>query len=125
MAVQAVVLAYGGVVHVIQLVTGGWPPYPWWPIWLAVYFTSLTLLDPLAAALLVARRAIGLYLAAFILVTDAAANWYATYCLPGGTAVARIAQAVISVLALVSLLLVRYARPWMSRPRQEEPSRKT
>ncbi|MEV8514886.1 hypothetical protein [Dactylosporangium sp. NPDC051484] len=109
----------------IQLVTGGWPPYPWAPIWLAIYFTSLTLLDPLAAALLLARRAIGLYLAALVLVTDAAANWYATYCLPGATAVARIAQAVISVLALASLLTVRYARSWMSRPRQGEPSRCT
>ena len=49
----AAVLAYGGVVHVVQLATGGWPPYAWAPPWLAAYFTALTLLDPLAAALLV------------------------------------------------------------------------
>jgi hypothetical protein len=26
-AVQVAVLGYGGVVHVVQLATGGWPPY--------------------------------------------------------------------------------------------------
>ena len=51
-AVLVAVLGYGGVVHVVQLAIGGWPPYRWAPIWLASYFTSLTLLDPLAALLL-------------------------------------------------------------------------
>ena len=73
-AVQVAVLSYGGVVHVVQLTTGGWPPYRWAPIRLATYFTSLTLLDPLAALLLWARRVIGLYLGVLVLATDAAAN---------------------------------------------------
>jgi hypothetical protein len=34
-AAEALVLAYGGVVHVVQL-GDGWPPYPWAPAWLAV-----------------------------------------------------------------------------------------
>jgi hypothetical protein len=89
-AVLVAVLAYGGVVHVVQLAIGGWPPYRWAPIWLASYFTSLILLDPLAALLLWARRAIGLYLAILILATDAAANGYAVYSLPGATATAEL-----------------------------------
>lgn len=109
---EALVLAYGGVVHLSQL-AGGWPPYPWAPGWLAAYFTSLTLLDPIAALLLLARRTAGLYLAAFVMVTDAAANWYASYCLPQGTVTTRIAQAVISGLALASLLIAYRARSWM------------
>lgn len=113
--VQAGVLAYGGVVHVIQIVSGGWPPHPWAPAWLAVYFTSLTALDVLAASLLLARRSVGLYLAVVIFVTDAAANWYATYRLLEPTAVARTAQAAISVLAVASVITARYARPWMRR----------
>lgn len=79
---QAAVLTYGAVVHVVQLL-GGWPPYPWAPGWLAAYFVALTVLDPLAAALLVARRAAGLY------------------------------QAAISVVAVASVVTARLARPWM------------
>jgi hypothetical protein len=111
--VLVAVLCYGGVVHVVQLAVGGWPPYRWAPVWLASYFTSLTLLDPLAALLLWARRAIGLYLAILILATDAAANGYAAYNLPGATATARVAQALVSVLALASLIMAPRVRRWM------------
>ena len=119
--VQAAVLAYGGVVHVVQLATGGWPPYRWAPAWLAVYFTALTLLDPLAAGLLLARRTIGLYLGSLVLVTDAAANWYANYRLPGATNATRVGQAVISVLALGSLFTLWRARRWTSPPISDRP----
>jgi hypothetical protein len=116
---EALVLAYGAVVHLVEL-AGGWPPYPWAPTWLTVYFTSLTVLDPLAALLLLARRSTGLYLAAFIFMTDASANWYASYCLPQGTVASRVAQAVICGLALGSLLIARQARPWMRQHRSKE-----
>jgi len=29
---------YGTVVHMVQLATGGWDPYPLLPRWLAAYF---------------------------------------------------------------------------------------
>lgn len=112
-AAEAVVLGYGGVVHVIQLVAGGFRPYLWAPAWLAIYFTSLTLADPLAAVLLWTRRASGLYLGGAILVTDALANGYATYALPGGGATARISQAVISLMAIAALASAPRVRPWL------------
>jgi hypothetical protein len=59
---------YGGIVHLVQVAVGGWPPYRWAPAWLAIYFTSLTVFDPLAAWLLVQRLVIGLYLTACVLV---------------------------------------------------------
>lgn len=111
---QALVLAYGGVVHAVQL-AGGWPPYPWVPGWLAAYFVSLTVLDPVAAWLLLERRRVGLYLAAFILVTDALANGYASYYLPMGAPASRVAQAVITGLAVGSLVVAYQARPRMRR----------
>ncbi|MEW2330728.1 hypothetical protein AB0880_23300 [Micromonospora chersina] len=116
--VEVAVLSYGGVVHLVQLATGGWPPYRWAPTWLAIYFTSLTLLDPLAASLLWARRTIGLYLGILILVTDAAANGYAVYGLSGATATARISQAIISLLALAAVTTAPRVRPWMQRVSQ-------
>src|SRR5215217_3105263 len=82
---QIVVLLYGGLVHLIQITVGGWPPYRWAPAWLAVYFTVLTVFDPLAAWLLIRRQVTGLYLAAVVLLSDAAANAYATYWLPRST----------------------------------------
>jgi hypothetical protein len=109
---EAFILAYGGVVHVIQL-TDGWPPYPWAPMWLAVYFVSLTALDPLAAWLLFCRRRAGLYFGALVLLTNALANGYASYCLPVGTTASRVGQALISCSALGSLLVAVQTRPWM------------
>jgi hypothetical protein len=79
-AAEAAALGYGTVVHVVQLVMGGCRPYPWAPTWLAAFFASLTVLDPVAAALLWRRRTAGPYLAAFVFVTDAAANGYADSC---------------------------------------------
>lgn len=113
---EALLLAYGGGVHLLQL-TAGWPPYPWAPAWLAAYFISLNVLDPLAAFMLLIPRSMGLYLAAFILITDAGANWYAGYCLSQGTMTARIAAAVICCLALGSLAIAHQARPWMRQHR--------
>jgi hypothetical protein len=112
---QVAVLAYGGVVHVVQLATGGWPPYPWAPAWLALYFVALTVLDFLAAALLWARRTSGLYLSILILVTDAAANGYAVYGLPGAAEIARYSQAIISLLALAAVITAPRVRRWMKR----------
>jgi hypothetical protein len=112
---EAFVLAYGGAVHLLQL-TAGWPPYPWAPAWLGAYFTSLSVLDPFAAFMLLIRRSMGLYLAAIILFTDAGANWYASYYLPQGTTTSKVAAAVICCLALGSLVIAHQARPWMRQP---------
>ena len=106
-------LSYGAVVHVVQFVAGGLAPYPWAPPWLAVYFTSLTVLDPLAAALLWARRRTGLYVACAVLVTDSAANGYAVSVLGGAGFPNRLGQAVVTLLALTILLTVRRVSPWL------------
>ncbi|MET8529595.1 hypothetical protein [Micromonospora sp. NPDC005172] len=107
------VFAYGGVVHVLQLLVPGLRPQLALPGWLAVYFASLTLWDPLAALLLAARRPAGLALGCVVLVTDAAANGYANYVLDptGGVTPGRIRQAVITALAVA---LVAFT-PWLAR----------
>lgn len=111
---QALVLGYGGVVHVAQVVGGGWPPYAWAPGWLAGYFTLLTVVDFFVAGLLVGRRVAGLWLAVLVFATDAAANWYATYRLVDGGMVARVAQGVISLLAVGSVVVAWRAWPWVA-----------
>jgi hypothetical protein len=112
-AIEVAALGYGGLVHVVQLATGGWPPYGWAPAWLAAYFVSLTVFDPLAAWLLWAGRPAGLYLSAAVLATDAAANGYAGYGLSSATTADRVTQAVITALAVTALVMLPRVRRWM------------
>ena len=97
-----IVLAYGTAVHVVQLVASGFNPYPDLPDWLRVYFTALTVLDPLAAVLLARRRRSGLVLAVVVLDPDAAANSFANYVLDHavGLTADRIGHTVITMLAI-------------------------
>lgn len=113
--IAAGVFGYGAVVHVVHLVLGGWNPYPSLPVWLAVYFISLTLLDPIAAVLLLFRRRAGLVLGCAVLVTDAVANGYANYVIDAasGLTAGRVGQAVISVLAVALVTTAPRLWPWL------------
>ena len=124
----AAVFGYGAVVHVAQLVLGGADPYPSVPGWLAGYFVSLTLLDPIAAALLLLRRRAGLVLGCAVLLTDAAANGYANYVVDAasGLTAGRVGQAVITVLAVAALAAAPRLWPWLrpvAAPRQRSTDR--
>lgn len=111
----AAVFGYGTVVHLVHLVLGGLDPYPSVPGWLATYFVSLTMLDPVAAVLLLLRRRVGLLLGCAVLITDAAANGYANYVIDSSTGLTagRIGQAVITVLAVALLAAAPYLWPWL------------
>ena len=115
MFLASAVFSYGTVVHVVQLLVGGWDPYPSVPTWLAVYFVSLPALDPAAAVLLLRRRRAGLLLGCGVLVTDAAANGYANYVIDAsaGLTVGRVGHAVISVLALALVVAAPRMEPWL------------
>lgn len=99
-----IVLAYGTAVHVVQQVATGFDPYPGLPGWLRSYFTSLTVLDPLAAVLLARRHRVGVVLAVALLVSDAAANGVANYVLDpaAGVTAGRLGHAVITMLAVAA-----------------------
>ena len=109
-AALTLLLLFGTAVHVVQLVVAGGQPYPGLPRWLSIYFVSLTVLDPLAAFLLLLRRRTGVVLAVVVLITDAIANGLANYVFDetAGVTVGRIGQAVITLLALGSLVVVPF-----------------
>jgi hypothetical protein len=117
----ACVLAYGGIVHLGDLLgirPGG--PRQSTPGWLMLYFTSLTVFDPLAALLLALRRIEGLLLGCAVFGSDAAANGYANYVLdtaPGITP-GRIGQAVLTALAVALIATAPRVAPWLHRPRR-------
>lgn len=100
-----VVLAYGSVVHLVQLVGSGFVPYPDLPGWLRTYFVALTVFDAGAAVLLARRTRTGVALAVAVLGTDAAANGWANYALDhsGGVTVGRVGQTVVTVLAIAAV----------------------
>ena len=100
-----VVLAYGAVVHAVHLVVAGGLPYPDLPGWLRAYFVSLTVLDPLAAGLLLLRRRSGVVLAVVVLGSDAVANGWVNHVLDpaSGVTAGRVGHGVITLLALALL----------------------
>jgi hypothetical protein len=66
--------AVATICHVFDIVWGGWLPYTKYTFGLNAFWTSLTLLDPLAIVLLVKRRRVGLVLALLIISVDVAVN---------------------------------------------------
>ncbi len=98
-------LAYGTVVHVVQLLAGDGRPYPDVPAWLGAFFVSLTVLDPLAAVLLARRHRSGVALTVAVSVADAIANAAANYAFDGsaGVTLGRVGQVVITCVAVAAV----------------------
>lgn len=71
--------AIGTTTHVLVVLDRGWLVNASAPTWMNVYWTALTLLDPLAAVLLLRSRRAGLVLALAIMLSDVAINTYASH----------------------------------------------
>jgi len=97
---------YGFLIHIGQIARDDYRAYP---TLLAVFFTSLVVLDPLSAWALHRHGRAGAWLGAGVLAADAVANGYANYVLDPSTAVTtgRIATVVVAVLAVGLVLLGR------------------
>ena len=67
--------------HVIDIWRGGLLPYKYAPLAFNIYWTSLTLLDPITIILLYCLPYHGMIVAVLIMVSDIAVNLYATYAL--------------------------------------------
>lgn len=111
-SVVVVVLLYGTGVHVVQLAVGGADPYPAVPTWLAAFYVSLVVLDPLAAVLLLRRSRVGIVLAVAVLATNAVGNGYANFILDHGAGFSVGRAAVVVVAGLAVALLVSVRRVW-------------
>ncbi len=69
----------GTTTHIVTMVEYGWHTYSLEPVWLEHYWSSLTILDPLAIILLWTRIRAGLVLALAIMISDVLINSYALY----------------------------------------------
>ncbi|MBA4045744.1 MAG: hypothetical protein C0471_15205 [Erythrobacter sp.] len=105
LAVYIACFAIGTITHVRDFWVLGLRPYEGAPILLEAFWSSLVVLDPAAAALLLSgKRRAGLSLAAIIMVCDVAANSYAFFVLGiEGFAVALPLQAAFLGFVLGSI----------------------
>ena len=66
----------GTTTHTLDLITLGWLPYDFRPLPWNIYWTSLTVLDPLAAGLIWVRERWGVVLGAAIMASNIVVNGY-------------------------------------------------
>lgn len=71
--------AIGTITYTLLLINIGWVVFGAAPVWMNGYWALLTGLDPIAAALLLYRRPIGLAVGAVIILSDVGINSYALY----------------------------------------------
>jgi hypothetical protein len=109
-ALYALCFLWGTHNHVVDLRRGGFLPYTYAPLPFNIYWTSLTLLDPLAALLLFVLPYHGMVLAVAIMVSDIAVNLYAAYVLFPGTMMPD--RALLSQMAFALFLFVTVPFAW-------------
>lgn len=69
----------GTITHSLDLFHGGWLPYDFRPLPWNIYWTSLTFLDPLAAALIWVRERWGVVLGTAIMASNVLVNGYTAF----------------------------------------------
>jgi len=73
-AVYIIGFAYGTRNHIVDICSDGLLGYTYVPLPINIYWTSLTVLDPLAIILLIFAPFSGMVLSVFIMATDIAVN---------------------------------------------------
>lgn len=104
-AIQLVWIAgflIGTTTHVLDLVAGGVDTYGDAPPALRVFWISLTLLDPLAALLLLLKRPTGIALGLTIILSDIAVNWTVFLTISGISLFGVVTQSVFAVFLLAT-----------------------
>ncbi|MEV4877220.1 hypothetical protein [Streptomyces cyaneofuscatus] len=114
--IAAVLILVGCVAHLTDLVRHGLRPYAWAPTWLNLYWTALTVLDPLAALLLLGGMRRGLDLVCAVLLTDLVANWYAVYGIQHGDLATEPGLQRLTAFALLVLAAAPLLRRHLPRP---------
>lgn len=69
----------GTTTHSLDLFHGGWLPYDFMPMGFNIYWTSLTLFDPLAALLIWVRERWGIVLGMAIMASNVTVNGYTAF----------------------------------------------
>ena len=98
-------MAIGTCTHIAGLIKHGWNFGGVIPLVSAIYWNSLTIIDPLAAALLFLRPRIGVLATITIMVSDVAHNWWVVTTF-GGIVLMVVAQSAFLIFALATAHLI-------------------
>jgi len=107
----------GTTTHTVDLIIGGLNTYSGFPLGVRLFWVTLTILDPVTAALIIFRRRSGIVLGVSVMIADIAVNW-TVFATVGGIALfGVISQSLFAALVFVTarLLWLWFGR---SSPRQ-------
>jgi len=103
----------GTTTHTADLILGGVNAYNDFPPGVRLFWVTLTILDPVTAALIIFRRRSGIVLGSAVIIADIAVNW-TVFAMVGGLSLFGVmSQSLFAVLIVVT------ARPlwiWFGRP---------
>ncbi|WP_052521617.1 hypothetical protein [Agreia bicolorata] len=92
----------GTTTHTADLILGGVNAYGGFPLGVRLFWVTLTILDPAAAALIIFRRRPGIVLGSTVMIADIAVNWTVFATVGGLSFFGVISQSLFAVLILVT-----------------------
>lgn len=92
----------GTTTHTMDLIVGGLNAYSGFPVGVRLFWVTLTILDPITAALIIVRRRSGIVLGSAVIIADIAVNW-TVFALVGGLSLfGVISQSLFAVFIIVT-----------------------
>ncbi|KQM58075.1 hypothetical protein [Agreia sp. Leaf210] len=110
----------GTTTHTADLILGGLDVYSGFPVGVRLFWVTLTILDPVTAALIIFRRRSGIVLGAAVIITDIAVNWTVFTVVGGLSLFGVINQSLFAVLIVIT---ARSLWIWFGRSSAREPDR--
>lgn len=92
----------GTTTHVADLVVGGMNAYSGFPPGVRLFWATLTILDPVTAALIILRRRSGIVLGSAVIIADIAVNWSVFAAVGGLSSFGVVNQSLFAGLILVT-----------------------
>ncbi|CAD5995781.1 hypothetical protein [Agreia sp. COWG] len=92
----------GTTTHTADLIVGGVNAYSGFPVGVRLFWVALTILDPVAAALIIFRRRSGIVLGTAVIIADIAVNWTVFAVVGGLSLYGVISQSLFAVLIVVT-----------------------
>ncbi|PPF65524.1 hypothetical protein C5E11_01155 [Clavibacter michiganensis] len=110
----------GTTTHTADLILGGLDVYSGFPVGVRLFWVTLTILDPVTAALIIFRRRSGIVLGAAVIIADIAVNWTVFTVVGGLSLFGVINQSLFAVLIVIT---ARSLWIWFGRSSAREPGR--
>ena len=110
----------GTTTHTADLILGGLDVYSGFPVGVRLFWVTLTILDPVTAALIIFRRRSGIVLGGAVIITDIAVNWTVFTVVGGLSLFGVINQSLFAVLIVIT---ARSLWNWFGRSSAREPGR--